>query len=145
MCSSDLEGMNLEQLHGLLASTGATVSRYHGEGLSLQQFRWLLQRGLGDRSDRLVANYDRKLLGQKGGGHISPLGAYEPRQDRVLILDVARYRYPAVWVTTADLWRSIRTVDSSSGVSRGVVVVSSSPGSSATAEPRAEPAATLAP
>ena len=29
-------------------------------------------------------------------------------RDRVLILDGARYRYPAVWVATADLWRAIR-------------------------------------
>jgi hypothetical protein len=36
---------------------------------------------------------------------------------------VARYRYPSVWVPLADLWKAIRTTDSSSGRSRGVVVV----------------------
>jgi hypothetical protein len=41
----------------------------------------------------------------------------------VLILDVARYRYPAVWVTTPDLWRAIRSIDTSSGRSRGVVII----------------------
>jgi len=117
------EGMTLEQLHGLLASVGTGVRRYHGENLSLEQLRWLLRRGLAERSDRLLANYDRRALGQKGGGHISPLAAYDPDQDRVLILDVARYRYPAVWVTTPDLWRAIRSIDTSSGRSRGVLII----------------------
>jgi hypothetical protein len=117
------EGMTLEQLHGLLASVGTRVQRYHGENLSLEQLRWLLRRGLAEGSDRLVANYDRRALGQTGGGHISPLAAYDPDQDRVLILDVARYRYPAVWVATPDLWRAIRSVDTSSGRSRGVLTV----------------------
>ena len=117
------EGMTLEQLHGLLASVGTRVQRYHGENLSLEQLRWLLRRGLAEGSDRLLANYDRRALGQTGGGHISPLAAYDPDQDRVLILDVARYRYPAVWVATPDLWRAIRSVDTSSGRSRGVLTV----------------------
>ena len=117
------EGMTLEQLHGLLTSVGARVQRYHGENLSLEQLRWLLRRGLIEGSDRLVANYDRRALGQTGGGHISPLAAYDPDHDRVLILDVARYRYPAVWVATPDLWRAIRSVDTSSGRSRGVLTI----------------------
>jgi hypothetical protein len=117
------EGMTLEQLHGLLASVGTGVRRYHGESLSLEQLRWLLRRGLSERTDRLLANYDRRALGQKGGGHISPLAAYDPDQDRVLILDVARYRYPAVWVATPDLWRAIRSIDTSAGRSRGLVII----------------------
>lgn len=117
------EGMTLEQLHGLLASMGTGVRRYHGENLSLDQLRWLLRRGLAERSDRLVANYDRRALGQTGGGHFSPLAAYDPDLDRVLILDVARYRYPAVWVTIPDLWRAIRSIDTSSGRSRGVLII----------------------
>jgi hypothetical protein len=130
------EGMTLEQLHGLLASVGTGVRRYHGESLSLEQLRWLLRRGLSERTDRLLANYDRRALGQKGGGHISPLAAYDPDQDRVLILDVARYRYPAVWVTTPDLWRAIRSIDTSSGLSRGLVIIE--PPAAAKAPPAAK-------
>jgi len=121
------EGMTLEQLHGLLISQGALVRRYHGDGLSLGQFRQLLRRSLADPADRLLANYDRRALGQAGGGHISPLAAYDPGSDRVLILDVARYRYPAVWVASADLWRAVRTVDRSSGRSRGLLTIQAAP------------------
>ncbi|MFN5696938.1 MAG: phytochelatin synthase family protein [Cyanobacteriota bacterium] len=116
-------GMTLEQLHGLLASPGAVVRRFHGDQLSLEQFRRMVRRNLEDPRDRLLANYDRRAVGQTGGGHISPLAAYDPRSDRVLILDVARYRYPAVWVTMADLWRAVASVDRSSGRSRGLLII----------------------
>ena len=52
------------------------------------------------------------------------------------ILDVARYRYPAVWVSVADLWRAARTLDRSSGRSRGLVSLMGIP--AATAPPPAE-------
>jgi hypothetical protein len=36
---------------------------------------------------------------------------------------VARYRYPSVWVPLKELWQSLRSLDSDSGLSRGLVVV----------------------
>jgi len=33
-------------------------------------------------------NYKRSAIGQKGGGHISPLGAYDEISDSFLVLDV---------------------------------------------------------
>ena len=117
------EGMTLEQLHGLLAAHGLVVERYHGDQLSLEQLRGLLRRNLSQPGDRLLVNYDRKAVGQSGGGHISPLAAYDAPSDRVLILDVARYRYPSLWVPVADLWRAMGSIDTSSGRSRGLVTV----------------------
>ena len=118
------EGMTLAQLQGWLAQRpDLVVERFHGDQLSLPQWRALLQRSLNDPEDRLLVNYQRSALGQPGGGHISPLAAYHAASDRVLILDVARYRYPAVWVRAEDLWQAMRTVDSSSGRSRGLVLI----------------------
>jgi hypothetical protein len=118
------EGMTLAQLQGWLAQQpDLVVERFHGDQLSLLQWRALLMRSLNDPKDRLLVNYQRSALGQPGGGHISPLAAYDAASDRVLILDVARYRYPAVWVRAEDLWQAMRTVDSSSGRSRGLVVI----------------------
>ena len=117
------QGMTLEQLRALLASHGLQARAIHGDRLSQAQFRLLLRSNLSDPSDRLLVNYDRQALGQAGGGHISPIAAYHAATDRVLILDVARYRYPSVWVPLADLWQAIRSPDSSSGRSRGLVVV----------------------
>lgn len=127
------KGMTLEQLHGLLASHGLEVERFHGERLSLEQFRALLRRNLADPGDRMLANYHRPGVGQAGGGHIAPVAAFHSPSDRVLILDVARYRYPSAWVPVVDLWQAIRAVDVSSGRSRGVLSLrraSSQPGAS---------------
>lgn len=116
------EGMTLAQLQGWLAQRpDLVVERFHGDQLSLLQWRTLLQRSLNDPEDRLLVNYQRSALGQTGGGHISPLAAYDAASDRVLILDVARYRYPAVWVRAEDIWQAMRSVDNSSGRSRGLV------------------------
>jgi hypothetical protein len=79
-----------------------------------------LEQGI-DRGDRLVVNYQRSAIAQQGSGHISPIAAYDSRSDRVLILDVARYRYPAVWVESEALWRAMGTVDKASGQSRGLL------------------------
>lgn len=121
------QGMTLQELEGLLASHGLAVQRIHGDRLDLSSLRSLLRRSLNDADDRLLVNYDRRALGQAGGGHISPLAAYDEGSDRVLILDVARYRYPAVWVPTVALWRAMAGIDSSSGRSRGLVVIRRSP------------------
>lgn len=117
------QGMTLQELRALLASHGLQARAIHGDRLTLAQFRLLVRSNLARADDRLLANYFRPSLGQAGGGHISPLAAYNAATDRVLILDVARYRYPSVWVPLADLWQAIRTTDSTSGRSRGVVVV----------------------
>jgi hypothetical protein len=117
------EGMTLAQLHGWLIDHALEVRRYQGNQLSLEQFRLLLRQGLSDPRDRLVINYDRRRIGQKGGGHISPIAAYDSRRDLVLILDVARYRYPSVWVNSEALWRATQDIDPSSGQSRGVLTI----------------------
>ncbi len=118
------EGMTLAQLQGWLSGRPElVVERFHADQLTLPQWRALLQRSLQDPRDRLLVNYLRSGLGQPGGGHISPLAAYDPGSDAVLILDVARYRYPAVWVNAVDLWRAMATTDASSGRSRGLLLI----------------------
>jgi hypothetical protein len=117
------QGMTLAELAGLLAAHGVAAEAIHGDQLSLEQFRALLRANLSQPGDRLLANYLRPSLGQAGGGHIAPLAAFHAPSDRVLILDVARYRYPSVWVPVADLWKAIRTLDSTSGRSRGLVTI----------------------
>lgn len=62
---------------------------------------------------------------QQKGGHISPLAAYDRETDRFMILDVARYKYPPVWVKTEDLFAAMNTPDSDNdNRSRGYVLVS---------------------
>lgn len=116
-------GMTLEQLGDLLAGRGLAATVIHADGLELEDLRRLVRRSLADPEDRLLVNYDRREVGQTGGGHISPLAAYDDTGDRVLILDVARYRYPAAWVPLRQLWLAMRSRDPASGRSRGLVMV----------------------
>jgi Phytochelatin synthase len=71
----------------------------------------------------MLVNYERAALSQDKTGHISPIAAYNAKTDRLLILDVATYKYPSVWVSTEALWKAMNTVDSASGRSRGFAVV----------------------
>ena len=116
-------GMTLDELGSLLRQHGADVEIVHAQDTTLEEFRFKVRENLSRARDYVLVNYQRSSLGQREGGHISPLAAYSAPTDRFLILDVAAYRYPPVWVSTADLWSAINTVDSTSGRTRGFVVV----------------------
>lgn len=118
------QGMTLNQLGGLLGSYGVEVKVYRASDTSLAEFRKLAVENLKQPGNFVIVNYLRKAIGQETGGHISPLAAYNEQTDRFLILDVSRYKYPPVWVKAADLWKSMATVDSSSGKTRGFVFAS---------------------
>ena len=51
----------------------------------------------------LVVSYSREVLGQTGAGHFSPVGGYHPSKDALLILDVARFKYPPHWAPLSKL------------------------------------------
>lgn len=117
------QGMTLKELTGLLTSYPVTVQTFHGEQVSLEEFRELTVQNLQETDNFVIVNYLRKSLGQKGGGHISPIAAYHEESDRFLILDVARYRYTPVWVKAETLWNAINTLDSTSGKTRGFIMI----------------------
>ncbi len=117
------QGMTLEELEGLFASYPVEVQTFHGDEVSLQQFRQLAVQNLQQPGNFIVVNYLRRSLEQKGGGHISPVAAYHEQSDRFLILDVARYRYSPVWVEAEALWEAMKTVDSVSGKTRGFILI----------------------
>lgn len=117
-------GMSLRQLGGLLSSyDDVKVKVYHAGDSSLQEFRKLAVENLKQPGNFIIVNYLRKEIGQKRGGHISPLAAYNEATDRFLILDVSRYKYPPVWVKATDLYKAMNTGDSSSRKTRGFVLV----------------------
>ncbi|NJM98535.1 MAG: glutathione gamma-glutamylcysteinyltransferase [Phormidesmis sp. RL_2_1] len=117
------QGLTLEELAGILASYPLQVERHHGADVSLEQFRQLIVTNLAEANNFVVVNYLRRAIGQERGGHISPLAAYDADTDQVLILDVSRYKYPPVWVKVEALWNAVNTIDSVSGLTRGIVTV----------------------
>ena len=71
----------------------------------------------------LIVNYLRSALGQETYGHFSPLAAYDETRDRFLILDVARYKYPPVWVRSEELYAAMQTFDRDAKARRGYLVI----------------------
>ena len=70
----------------------------------------------------VIVNYRREVVGQRGGGHISPLGAYDAASDSFLVLDVNPAAASWVWMPTATHVKGMRTFDTVEN--RGYVLVS---------------------
>lgn len=117
-------GMTREQMAETLAAQGVRAKSIAGDTLDDDGLRNLLQKALLDDGQFVLANYFRANLGQVGGGHWSALAAYDAQSDRVLILDVAKYKYPPVWVSISTLRQAIATIDTTSNKARGLVIVS---------------------
>lgn len=72
----------------------------------------------------LVVSFSRPALGQTGIGHFSPIGGFSLEHNRVLVMDVARFKYPAYWVDIKDLFEAMKPIDTATGKSRGYVILS---------------------
>lgn len=120
-------GMTREEMSKTLIASGALARSIAGDTLNDKTLRDLLQQALGDDGQFVLANYLRASLHQVGGGHWSVLAAYDAASDHVLILDVAKYKYPPAWVSIHSLRAAIATLDNTSGQSRGLVLVSAPP------------------
>lgn len=117
-------GMTREQMAETLSRQGVKAVSIAGDTFSDESLRTLLKKALGDDGQFVLANYYRAAFGQVGGGHWSALAAYDEQSDRVLILDVAKYKYPPAWVSISMLHRAIDTIDTVSNKARGLVIVS---------------------
>lgn len=116
-------GMTLDQLGAILRAHSLEATVIHGADIELDAFRARIRDDVERPGDFVLVNYFRPAVGQEGGGHISPIAAYDEGTDRALVLDVAQYRYPPVWVKTEMLWSATRTIDSDSNLTRGIVEI----------------------
>lgn len=118
-------GMTLDQVGGFISTYGVKAEVRHASETSLEEFRTLARDNLGAPNRHVIVNYLRKSIGQEKGGHISPLAAYDADTDRFLLLDVARYKYPPVWISAAELFNAMNTTDSDNqDRARGFVLIS---------------------
>ncbi|MBY6146894.1 phytochelatin synthase family protein [Mameliella alba] len=118
------EGLTLAELDTFIENLGMMAEHHFASDVDVDGLRDAIKATLSDPKSRFVANYSRKALPQEGDGHISPVAAYDAETDTVLILDVAKYKYPPVWITVETLHAGMMMTDSGSGKSRGFVVVS---------------------
>jgi hypothetical protein len=115
-------GYQLAQFEELLRANGArarkvVVDEQLPEATIRADLIGNLQRG----GDYVIVNYLRSAVGQSGGGHLSPLGAYDAATDSFLVLDVNPGTTNWVWTPAATLIAAMRTFDTVEN--RGYVLV----------------------
>ena len=124
--SINADGITLEQLQTLLNLSRAKADKTFASDTDVDAFRAAARAAIADPNAIMLVNFGRAELGQPGiagGGHISPIAAYNAETDRFLILDVARYKFLPSWVTAKRLYAAMNTPDSASGKTRGYVIV----------------------
>ncbi len=118
-------GLKLDQFASLLNHYGLMTQVFHVDTLTeLNAWKSVLVDSLKDQESFIVINFDRKLVGQNGGGHISPLVAYDSPTDSFLVLDVNPTASEWFWVSSDALFRAMNTLDDNAY--RGFVRVSKS-------------------
>ncbi len=115
-------GYQLRQLDQMLRANGLTTRMVVvDDALPEASIRTDLAENLKRAGDYAIVNYRREQVGQAGGGHISPLGAYDAESDSFLVLDVNPTSAGWVWMPTATLVKGMRTFDTVEN--RGYVMV----------------------
>lgn len=105
-------GYQLRQFDAMLrANALATKLVVVDDALSEQSVRAELADSLARNGVYVIVNYRRQTVGQKGGGHISPLAAYDADSDSFLVLDVNPAAAGWVWMDAATLVKGMRTFD----------------------------------
>lgn len=123
-------GYQLHQFEQTLRAHGLTAKAFVVEDTADKQsaakqvaeIRERLAENVGNPENFAVVNFSRPALDQKGGGHISPLGAYDERSDSFLVLDVNPNAANWFWASSDALVAAMRTKDTERN--RGYLMVS---------------------
>ncbi|KAI8596797.1 Phytochelatin synthase-domain-containing protein [Dissophora ornata] len=107
-----------------LARCHAKVTAKQADRHTLEDFRRDIQAVSQSEGSHLVLSFSRTALGQTGSGHFSPIGGYHAGEDKVLVLDCARFKYPPFFATVKELWESLLPQDPETGKCRGYFIIS---------------------
>lgn len=109
----------------------ADVTKFGGEkkdapGLTEKEVEELLIKNEDSRKNYLVANFDQAILTGEyvsgaSYGHIAPIGAYDKKNKRVLVLDPDRDWYEPYWVNLSQFVNALNSVDKGASTHRGLV------------------------
>ena len=120
----EAHGITLPRLACIARCNGAHTEMTRAEESTEDAFREAIAASTTRPGEpHLVVSYSRRVLGQTGDGHFSPIGGYHPAEDLTLVLDVARFKYPPHWVPTPLLWSAMAPADAATGRSRGWLVL----------------------
>ncbi len=120
-------GLTLDQAGEILnAFNGVNATVYHANQVDIRTAKKTILTALKQPNTIVLANILRSEMGQTGGGHFSPLGAYEEKSDSILFVDVASFKtWGPSWIPFKTLYNSMHTLDGNK--SRGFIVVTYTP------------------
>ncbi|KAL3882219.1 hypothetical protein ACJMK2_028584 [Sinanodonta woodiana] len=119
------QGITFDQFICLAKCNSLDAKTFHtDESTTVETFREAVKHYSQRDDSFMVVSYSRRVLGQTGDGHFSPVGGYHPEKDMVLILDVARFKYPPHWISLPLLLESMKIKDKATGKPRGYVILS---------------------
>ncbi|KAI8825881.1 Phytochelatin synthase-domain-containing protein [Fimicolochytrium jonesii] len=116
-------GITLPEFVCLARCNGLKATMSRADKATKEAFLMALKQTSREPSEFMVVSYDRGTLQQTGSGHFSPVGGYNEKENMVLILDVARFKYPAYWVSFDLLWESLQPKDSATNKPRGYITL----------------------
>jgi hypothetical protein len=119
-------GISLNDMFAIMNSYPLDITEYKALDLSVEDIREAMIAGLEDPEKVVIALYHRSEIKQIGSGHWSPVAAYDHVSDSFLILDVARFKYPPVWVDAEAFIKAMHTQDGKDN-SRGFLVLDPQP------------------
>ncbi|KAL3662344.1 hypothetical protein V7S43_012671 [Phytophthora oleae] len=121
-------GISMTEFVCLANCNGVLTEAYRATNdFTLEQFRDIVKHSCATNSEIVVLNYSRMVLGQTGDGHFSPIGGYHAVRDMVLLLDVARFKYPPHWVKLSRVFEAMRYVVPAMNKPRGLVILREAP------------------
>ncbi|TKY62338.1 Glutathione gamma-glutamylcysteinyltransferase 3 [Spatholobus suberectus] len=118
------EGITFGKVACLARCNGAKVEALRSDQSSANDFRDRVFSCSSSEGCHVIVSYHRTPLNQTGIGHFSPVGGYHAERDMVLVLDVARFKYPPHWVPLTLLWEGMSTIDQTTGLRRGYMIIS---------------------
>lgn len=114
-------GLSCAELRAIL-ETAHDLHVDFASGAELFTLKRRLVEALATRDHFVIVNFSREVLGQSGGGHFSPLGAYDEASDSFFVLDTNPAVSPWAWIPAEPLCRAMATQDG--GEYRGALIVS---------------------
>jgi hypothetical protein len=113
-------GMNLVEMHEMLQAHGFRSQMYKVTGNDSDFHQSNISHTINTPNAHIIANFDRKVWGYEGNGHVCPVGAYDVVTNSILLLDVnpvGRW----LWIDFGLLMQSMTV--GLSPVSRGYLIV----------------------
>eukprot|EP01119_Soliformovum_irregulare_P023096 TRINITY_DN8004_c0_g1_i3.p1 TRINITY_DN8004_c0_g1~~TRINITY_DN8004_c0_g1_i3.p1 ORF type:complete len:276 (-),score=32.31 TRINITY_DN8004_c0_g1_i3:465-1292(-) len=116
-------GITFDQFENLAICNGAEITSFKSPTFDEDFFRQKVREACKKGDAHLVASFSRGILGQTGDGHFSTIAGYHEAKDMVLMMDTAKFKYPAFWCHLPLLREAMVPVDKLTSQPRGFFIL----------------------